>query len=119
MYCNYSHTPCTCSYSERCIADIIRWQSNPIVSSVRFSCISDSKISSQCIAISSSGKMDIAALIYSFCDTAIFNILYHCTSSLRMLLSNTQVNVVDPPSHTVASSGSLITVVETNLHVRS
>ena len=31
-----------------------------------------------------------------------------------MLLFNTQVNDADLPSHTVASSGSLITVVERN-----
>ena len=46
-----------------------------------------------------------------------FNNLYHCTSLLFMLLSNTQVNVVDPPSHTVTSSGSLITVAKINVHV--
>ena len=38
--------------------------------------------------------------------------LYHCTSSLLILLFNTQVNVVDLPSHTVTSSGSLITAVD-------
>ena len=43
-----------------------------------------------------------------------FNNLYHCTSSLLMLLSNTQLNLVDLPSHTVTSSGSLITVTEMN-----
>ena len=44
-----------------------------------------------------------------------FNNLYHCASPLVMLLSNTQVNDADDsPSHTVTSSGSLITVVETN-----
>ena len=36
--------------------------------------------------------------------------LYHSVSLLLMLLSNTQVNVVDLPSHTVTSSGSLITI---------
>ena len=34
--------------------------------------------------------------------------LYHFT--LASVASNTQVSVVDPPSHTVTSSGSLITV---------
>ena len=43
--------------------------------------------------------------------------LYHCMSPC-VLLFNTQVNVVDPPSHTVTSSGSLITVVETSLQYR-
>ena len=42
-----------------------------------------------------------------------FNNLYHCISSLVMLLSNTQVSDADAaPSHAVTSSGSLITVVE-------
>ena len=41
------------------------------------------------------------------------NNLYHRTSPLLMLLSNTQVNLVDDaPSHIVSSSGSLITVVK-------
>ena len=38
--------------------------------------------------------------------------LYHCTSSLLMLLFNTQVNTAPSPLHVVISSGSLITVVE-------
>ena len=61
----------TCSHGERCIADTIIWCSNPVVSSIGSCCISDSKISSQCIVIGRSGKMDIAALlVYQFCATS-------------------------------------------------
>ena len=42
--------------------------------------------------------------------------VYQCILLPLPLLSNTQVNVVDLPSHTVASSGSLITVVNTYAH---
>ena len=43
--------------------------------------------------------------------------LYHCTSSLLMLLFNTQVNTAFLPSHTVTSSGSLITKVEIHVQI--
>ena len=43
--------------------------------------------------------------------------LYHCTSSLLMLLFNTQVNTASFSSHIVTSSGSLITIV--NVKIRS
>ena len=43
--------------------------------------------------------------------------LYHCTSSLLMLLFNTQVNTASFSSHIVTSSGSLITTV--NVKIRS
>ena len=45
--------------------------------------------------------------------------LYHCILSLVSLLSNTQVNVADLPSHTVTSSGPLITVIEIYVHVHN
>ena len=62
------------------------------------------------ITVKSSSLPNLSVVLVSF------NNLYHCTSSLLMLLSNTQVNdVVDLPSHTVTSSGSLITVVDINI----
>ena len=87
------------------------WCYNPVVSSIRFYCISDSKCSSQCIVNSRGGKMDIAALLYSSVVLVPIMTLYHCTSLLfnnmflLRSLSNTQVNVVDLPSHMVSSSG--------------
>ena len=43
----YSHT---CCYSEGYIAVTKQWCSNPVVSSIGFYCISDSKINGQSIA---------------------------------------------------------------------
>jgi len=57
------------------------------------------------LTLSSFGSI-ISVVLVSFMN------LYHCTSSLLMLLFNTQVNTASLPSHTVTSSGSLITVVE-------
>ena len=63
----HSHT---CYYSERTIADIIKWCSNPEVSSIGCSCISDNKCTIRYIPSSMSGEVDtFPILIYHYCGT--------------------------------------------------
>ena len=79
LYYNYvyMHTcnemyPHTCYYSERYIADIEIWCSNPVVSSIGFSYVSDSKWTVYSTS-SMSGDSDTLVIIwiYLFCSTCI------------------------------------------------
>ena len=78
MFCHYVCSvqlySLTCCYSERCIADIKKWCSNPEVSRIRFSGISDNKCTIYCISSSNgiSKEVDIFSIwIYHFCSTCI------------------------------------------------
>ena len=60
----------TCYYSERSIADIQRSCSNPEVSIIGCSCISDNKCTINCIPSSMSNEVDtFPMLIYHYCGT--------------------------------------------------
>ena len=69
--CIYSFsTGHTCPYSQRCIADSRGWYSNPVVSSMGYYCISDSKCSAQ-IIVSRNRDGNHVILIHHFCSACI------------------------------------------------
>ena len=77
----------TCCYSERCMANTIMWCSNPVFSSIGFSCISIVRLVINALLV-----VEVVKWISVPCwptDSRAFvpiMALYHCTSSPLMFL---------------------------------